>query len=112
MLLDGETEALGETLGLIELDGEDEGEVLLEGDTEGDTEALTLLDGLTLSDTLELGDGERDTEDDGETLADGDTEALGLREAEGDPSPTVNDLVLLQSPKVFVPLGSLPLTLQ
>ena len=86
--------------------------MLLDGDTEGDIEALTLLDGLTLGDTLELGEGESEIEDDGETLADGDTEALGLREAEGDPSPIVNDLVSLQSPQVLVPLGSLPLTLQ
>jgi hypothetical protein len=57
LLLDGETEELGETLGLL------------------------LLDGLTDEDGLTDGETEDDGETDGESLEDGETDGLSLGEA-------------------------------
>lgn len=102
----GDTEAEGELLGLTLGDGEilgetdDEGDSLADGLIEGDSllDGLRLLLGLRLGlsegDGLSEAEGERDgdSEADGDTEAEGETEALGDNEGEteldGEPAAT------------------------
>lgn len=100
---DGLTEALGDTLGLFELEGEGVAEIELEGDTEAD--GLTEAEGLTLGDCELEGlteglwelegltdpEGETDGDSDelpalgeGESELEGETEADGLTDPEGE----------------------------